>query len=112
VVTGAGFDGLALLLDGRAVAERALPVAAAWARRLGTSLSLVTAADQLLSRSSLGRERAAGTAISASYSTTVRTTQRDLPMERTRSNPWRSNMAIVPLWMNEDETLRPSMSSG
>lgn len=44
-------------LDGDLTAEQALPLAAAWARRLGLRVSLVTAADPVLVRSRLARDR-------------------------------------------------------
>lgn len=41
-------DHLVVCLDGSAVGEQALPLAAAWARRLGWRVTLVTAADPVL----------------------------------------------------------------
>lgn len=41
-------DHLVVCLDGNAAAERALPLAAAWSRRLGWRLTAVTAADPVL----------------------------------------------------------------
>lgn len=58
---GAVLDRVVVCLDGEADAERSLPIAADWARRFGLPVSLVTAADPLLLRSRLGRERAAET---------------------------------------------------
>jgi nucleotide-binding universal stress UspA family protein len=58
---GAVLDRVVVCLDGEAHAERSLPIAAGWARRFGLPLSLVTAADPLLLRSRLGRERVAET---------------------------------------------------
>jgi nucleotide-binding universal stress UspA family protein len=48
---------IVVCLDGNPTAEQALPLAAAWARRLGLSVSLVTAADPVLLRSQLARQR-------------------------------------------------------
>jgi nucleotide-binding universal stress UspA family protein len=39
---------IVVCLDGSAIAERALPLTSAWARRLGWDVSLVTAADPVL----------------------------------------------------------------
>jgi nucleotide-binding universal stress UspA family protein len=39
---------IVVCLDGSAIAERAVPLASAWARRLGWDVSLVTAADPVL----------------------------------------------------------------
>jgi nucleotide-binding universal stress UspA family protein len=58
---GAVPDRVVVCLDGQADAERSLPIAAGWAQCFGLPLSLVTAADPLLLRSRLGRERAAAT---------------------------------------------------
>jgi nucleotide-binding universal stress UspA family protein len=44
----AGPDHLVVCLDGSATAERAIPLAAAWARRLGWRVTTVTAADPVL----------------------------------------------------------------
>lgn len=54
-------DRIVACVDGRPQAERALPVVAAWARRLGLRVSVVTAADPLLVRSTLGRHRRGAT---------------------------------------------------
>jgi hypothetical protein len=40
------------------------------------------------------------------------TTQRCLPICRWRVNPWRSNIATVPLWRKEPDTVRSLVSSG
>ena len=40
------------------------------------------------------------------------TTQRCLPISRSRVNPWRSNIGTVPLWRKEPETLRLLVFSG
>lgn len=53
----AASDRLVVSLDGTPLAEEILPTAAAWARRFGLRLSLVTAADPVLLRSRLARER-------------------------------------------------------
>jgi nucleotide-binding universal stress UspA family protein len=58
---GSALDRLVVCLDGEAHAERSVPIAAAWARRLDLPLSVVSAADPLLLRSRLGRQRAAET---------------------------------------------------
>jgi nucleotide-binding universal stress UspA family protein len=50
-------DRIVVCLDGDPTAEQALPLAAAWARRLGLRVSLVTATDPVLLRSQLARER-------------------------------------------------------
>ncbi|HET6665592.1 MAG TPA: universal stress protein, partial [Acidimicrobiales bacterium] len=42
------FDRLVVCVDGSPTAERALPLTAAWARRLGWRVSVVTAADPVL----------------------------------------------------------------
>jgi len=52
-------DRLAVCLDGRAPAERAVRVAAGWARVLGASLSLLTVADPALSQSHMAWDFAA-----------------------------------------------------
>jgi len=50
-------DRIVVCLDGEPTAEQVLPLVAACARRLGLSVSLVTAADPILLRSQLARER-------------------------------------------------------
>jgi nucleotide-binding universal stress UspA family protein len=50
-------DPIVVCLDGGTAAEVALPLAAAWARRLGLRVLLLTAADPVLLRSELARER-------------------------------------------------------
>jgi nucleotide-binding universal stress UspA family protein len=50
---------IVVCLDGRPAAESVVPTAAAWARRFGLRVTLVTAADPVLVRSRLARDRAA-----------------------------------------------------
>jgi nucleotide-binding universal stress UspA family protein len=54
-------DRLAVCLDGRVAAERALAAAATWARTLGAGVSLLTVADPALAHSHMAWDRAAGT---------------------------------------------------
>lgn len=56
--TAATLDRVAVCLDGEEVAERAVPVAASWAERLGLCVSLLTAADPLLTGSWMQRHHA------------------------------------------------------
>lgn len=52
---------IVVCLDGKPGAESVVPTAAAWARRFGLRVTLVTAADPVLVRSRLARDRAAAT---------------------------------------------------
>lgn len=54
----ATLDRVAVCLDGGEAAELAVPVAASWAERLGLRVSLVTAADPLLTGRGMRRTRA------------------------------------------------------
>jgi nucleotide-binding universal stress UspA family protein len=56
--TAATLDRVAVCLDGKEVAERAVPVAASWAVRLGLRVSLLTAADPLQTGSRMQRHHA------------------------------------------------------
>ncbi len=83
---GAVPDRVVVCLDGEAHAERSLPIAAGWARRLGLPLSLVTAADPLLPLSRHGGERAE----TRHFHATAIPAPTSRPWPPTRSSPaWR-----------------------
>jgi nucleotide-binding universal stress UspA family protein len=56
--TAATLDRVAVCLDGERAAELAVPVAGSWAERLGLRVSLITAADPLLTGSGMRRRHA------------------------------------------------------